>query len=135
LCVYFGKTFWLKFKSFHLDIIWKRYYQLKLAFGKVLIASQFEIKIQVKGLTHMFCLWISSHKLYKRHVFHWLFIKICICQFDLNEEMFDINWKLWHEWNIFWLFNPSTFSLSYLFAYLHKWVGVSFFLTFNFLKI
>jgi len=27
-------------------------------FGKGLIASQLKIKVQVKGLTHMFCFWI-----------------------------------------------------------------------------
>jgi len=29
---------------------------IKIGFGKVLVASQFRIKVPVKGLTHMFCL-------------------------------------------------------------------------------
>jgi hypothetical protein len=34
----------------------KKILLLKSAFGKVLVASQFKIKMQIKGLTHMFCL-------------------------------------------------------------------------------
>jgi hypothetical protein len=44
---HFEMVSFLKFKSFHLDIIWGKYYQLKLAFGKVLVASQF-LKLKCK---------------------------------------------------------------------------------------
>ncbi len=90
-----------------------------MAFGKVLVASQFKIEVQVKGLTHMFYLWISSHKLYKEYVFPWLLIENAHANLGWV-EMHDLECKLQHEWSIFWLFIPSTFSLSYLFAYLHK---------------
>jgi hypothetical protein len=34
-----------------------------------LIATQFVTNVQLKDLTHMFCSWISSHKLCKQGVF------------------------------------------------------------------
>jgi dimeric dUTPase (all-alpha-NTP-PPase superfamily) len=40
-----------------------------LAFGKGLVAPQFKTKVQLKGLTHMFCFSILSDKLYEQHVF------------------------------------------------------------------
>jgi len=70
-----------------------------LVFGKVLATFQFKIEVQVKGLTHMFYFWISSHKLYKKHVFLWLLTHKCIRQFGMSEEMLDLKWKLWDEWN------------------------------------
>jgi hypothetical protein len=70
----------------------RKLFIIKLAFKKKLVTFQFKIKIQVKGLTHMFCLQISSHKLYKGHIFHWLLTKKCICQFDASEKMLNIKW-------------------------------------------
>ncbi len=70
-------------------------------FWKGLVASQFKTKVRTKGLTHMFCLWISSHKLCKEHMFPWLITMKCICQFGMNEEMFNHKWKLKNKWNIF----------------------------------
>jgi hypothetical protein len=56
MCLHFGKKSRMKFKSFHLDIIWERYYYLKLTLRKGLIASQFKTKVQITYLTQKFCL-------------------------------------------------------------------------------
>jgi hypothetical protein len=50
----------------------------------------------------------------------------------MNEEMLDLKWKLENKLSFFWLFIPSTFSLSYLFAYLHKQVDANLVEAFNF---
>ncbi len=61
-----------------------------MAFGKGLVAFKFRTKVQVKGLIGMFCLWASSHKLYKEHVFTWFITLKCICQFGMSEKMLNL---------------------------------------------
>jgi len=56
----FWKPSRMKLKLFHLDIIWKRYYYLKLALRDGLVAFQFKTKMQTNRLTHVFCLWALS---------------------------------------------------------------------------
>jgi hypothetical protein len=81
--------------------------------------------VQVKGLTHMFCLWISSHKLYKQYVLPCLVLK-CIRLFGIVKNCLTLNGNYKGNEISFWLLIPSTFSHSYLFGYLHKQVGASF---------
>jgi hypothetical protein len=47
--------------------------------------------MQVKGLTNMFCFWISSHELYKEHVLLWFIILKCIWQFEMNQKCLTLN--------------------------------------------
>jgi hypothetical protein len=42
----------------------------------LLIEIQFVNNVKLKHLTHMFCIWISSHKLYKKCVFFCVHIKM-----------------------------------------------------------
>jgi hypothetical protein len=49
-----------------------------------LIATQYVINVQLKDLTHMFGLWISSHKLYKESVFYYVFTLKYMCEFGIS---------------------------------------------------
>jgi len=53
-----------------------------------LIAAQYAINVQLKDLTHMFCLWISSHKLYIKNVFYYVFTLKYMCQFGMSSKKF-----------------------------------------------
>jgi hypothetical protein len=46
------------------------------------VATQYAINVQLKYLIHMFCLWISSHKLYKEGVFYSVFTLKYMCNWD-----------------------------------------------------
>ncbi len=123
----FGKPFKIKFKSFHLNIIWERYYLLKLAFGNDLVTFQFKTKVQVKGLTHIFCFLISFHKLYKEHVFAWTVMLKCICQLGMSKEMIDpLNGNCKVNETFFWLHSIYIFLFQPIGLPTIVWVGASF---------
>jgi hypothetical protein len=68
----------------------------------------------------MVCFLASSHKLYKEHVFTY-YIEMCMPILGWMKKMLDPidgNCEVREKKN--WLYIPSTFSFSYLFAYLHK---------------
>ncbi len=83
-------------------------------------------KEQLKDLTHMFCLWISCHKLYKEGLFSHILTLKYKCHFEMSSTKFNLKAKHKRKENkISWLFFRS-FSLmfSYLLTYLCKSIGL-----------
>jgi len=60
-----------------------------LALRDGLVAFQFKTEVQINCLTHIFCLWASSHKLYKAHVFVRFIVLKCVFEFEMSEKMVD----------------------------------------------
>jgi hypothetical protein len=83
--------------------MWEGYYSLELVFEKGLVDKT---EVQVKDLNHMFCLWISFHKLCKQHVF------LCVGKIIVYANLGWIKKYLYRNCKVneisFWLFIPST---------------------------
>ncbi len=57
------------------------------------VATQFVTKNQLENLTHMICLWIPCHKLYKECVFSYVFTLKYTCHFEMSSKKLNLKGK------------------------------------------
>jgi hypothetical protein len=58
------------------------------------VATQFATKKQLKDLTHMPCLGIPCHKLYKKGLFSYVFTLKYTCHFGMSSKKFNLKGKI-----------------------------------------
>jgi hypothetical protein len=58
------------------------------------IVTQFAINMQLKYLTHMFCPWFSSHKLYKKGVISSVLTLKYMCPYWMKAKKFNLKNKI-----------------------------------------